>query len=1016
MGGRASAATAHKIGPRSYRVLHLEDDARDAELIQRRLKAGLACTILWVRERDAFERAMRTETFDLVLTDYNLPDYDGRAALACARQHQPDTPIIVISGTLGEDEAVECLKAGATDYLLKGRLQRLRAAAQRALAEAESIREKRETEAALRKNEARYRALTEISPVGIFRTDREGRCEFVNRRWREITGLTTEQALGTGWLAALHPEDREKVFEEWNRAVCERRPFRAEYRFRRTDGTVTSLLGNARAEIGAHGEVLGYVGTITDLTELKVAETAIRESEARYRALVDASAQIVWAATATGEAKRLFTSWGQFTGLAESEALNDGWLNALHPGDVEPTVRLWREALRTGTMFRCEYRMRRHDGVYRHMRVRGVPVRDDDGVIQEWIGACVDITEQKQAVEHIAMLSRTHALLSGINAAIVRARDRQQLFEEACRIALEAGGFRMAWIGFVDRRTQDIVPVAHAGADEEYFTLIRPSADPDKPGGRGICGRVVRSGRSVCVRQDSFYDVNAARERGLAAAIGLPLLTGSEVVGTFTLYSAASDAFEDDEEVKLLNELASDISYALNSLEKEAQLNHVAYFDTLTGLANRTLFYDRLTQMMTVMKKGAGRAGVAIIDLDSFKSINHTMGRHGGDAAIRHSACQLQEAVGSAEMLGRVGVDSFGLIISGIAADHIPELIEGKLLRSLAAPLRLGDQELQLSAKVGIAVWPEDGCDAETLLENAEAALEQAKKDAVPYLFYARDMNSRVAEKLELERKLRRAVEQNEFVLHYQPQLHLSTGRISGLEALLRWNAPDEGLVQPLAFIHLLEETGMVLKAGRWALDRALADACAWQSNALPFPRVAVNLSPVQLQQKQFVDWVRESLEGSRVPAAMLELEITETVIMQDIDANIAKLKKIRDLGVEVVIDDFGTGYSSLNYLAKLPISAVKVDRSFVANMIARTEDAVIVSSIISLAHSLGLRVVAEGVETSEQADLLRRYGCDEVQGFLFHAPMPADRLEALFGRERQLRPESSLKSRRGPP
>jgi EAL domain-containing protein (putative c-di-GMP-specific phosphodiesterase class I) len=313
-------------------------------------------------------------------------------------------------------------------------------------------------------------------------------------------------------------------------------------------------------------------------------------------------------------------------------------------------------------------------------------------------------------------------------------------------------------------------------------------------------------------------------------------------------------------------------------------------------------------------------------------------------------------------------------------------------------PFEIEGQELRVAAKAGVAIFPHDGEDADTLSRNAEAALGKAKLSGDKYLFYAPEFNARVAEKLTLENKLRRAVERSELVLHYQPKVELKKRRISGLEALMRWNDPDTGLlVPPLKLISILEETGLILEAGRWALEQAIADSARWKGKRLQVPRIAVNVSAIQLRQKDFVATVESALRGAKDIDGILELEITESLIMQDIDANIRKLRAVRDMGVEIAVDDFGTGYSSLSYISRLPINTLKIDRAFIMNMTSKPDDLSIVSTIISLGHSLELKVVAEGVETEEQANLLRLLKCDEFQGYLFSRPVPAEQIEILL-------------------
>jgi len=365
---------------------------------------------------------------------------------------------------------------------------------------------------------------------------------------------------------------------------------------------------------------------------------------------------------------------------------------------------------------------------------------------------------------------------------------------------------------------------------------------------------------------------------------------------------------------------------------------------------------------------------------------------------LRQVAQRLQGVLGEADILAYFSADYFGIVTRHHDEKvNIVHALERMLSAIQDQSFLIGEQELHVSARIGVSCYPADGEDVETLLGNAEAALKKAKLSGDKHLFYAPEFNARVAEKLALENKLRPALEQEQLVLHYQPKVNLKTGQICGLEALMRWNDPETGLVPPMQFIPLLEETGMIIEAGQWALEKAVSDSLVWQTKGLRSPRIAVNVSPVQLQQKNFVSMMERVVKGDGDVAGRLELEITESLVMQDIEANIQKLRGIREMGVEIAIDDFGTGYSSLSYIAKLPVNALKIDRAFIINMTSNADDLSIVSAIISLAHTLNLRVVAEGVETDEQAKLLRLLKCDEIQGFLFSPGVPIAQIRKLL-------------------
>jgi diguanylate cyclase (GGDEF)-like protein len=386
------------------------------------------------------------------------------------------------------------------------------------------------------------------------------------------------------------------------------------------------------------------------------------------------------------------------------------------------------------------------------------------------------------------------------------------------------------------------------------------------------------------------------------------------------------------------------------------------------------------------------------VDVEGFKKINDALGRRTGDELLRQIAERIRSASPDATRVARIGADHFAIVSAELEnEDDMGRLTEQRLNAWFAPPFRFDGQDLRISARVGIAVFPDDGENAEALFANAEAALKQAKKTGERYLFFAPAMTSRIHESLSLENKLRQALEKEEFVLHYQPKVRVDGKRIVGLEALIRWRSAELGLVPPAQFIPLMEATGMILQAGSWALKRASLDHNLLKQLHAEPPRIAVNVSAVQLRQRDFVATVEQAVGGSGAPG--IDLEITESLAMEDVTATIGKLESVRRLGINIAIDDFGTGYSSLGYLAKLPIQSLKIDRSFIAATPDDRNATTLVATIISLAHSLQLTVVAEGVETDEQVKLLHLLGCDEMQGYVFSKPLAFEELGVLLKR-----------------
>ena len=611
-----------------------------------------------------------------------------------------------------------------------------------------------------------------------------------------------------------------------------------------------------------------------------------------------------------------------------------------------------------------------------------------------------DITEQKRAEIRITRLNRVYAVLSGINTLIVRVRDRDELFSEACRIAVENGGFRMALMSLVDPGVTKVVPVASAGVDEELLSAIKARLSSSEDAPSTMIAQAIREKKAV-VSNDSLNDSRVLfgkkyAESGVRSMAILPLMVANQAVGVLALY-ATETGFFDEEEIKLLTELAGDISFAIDHIDKQERLDYVAYYDALTGLANRALFHERLQQSVVNANEPGRKLALVLLDIERFKTINDTLGRQAGDALLKDVAARLSGSAGIGR-LARIGADHFAVMVPEVqTGEELARRIEQRNRELFGPPFRIGDSELRVSAKFGIAMFPSDGADADTLFINAEAALKKAKASGERYLFYTQTMNERVAEKLSLENKLRQALDNEEFVLHYQPKVNLLNGKVTSAEALIRWNDPRKGLVPPGRFIQILEETGLIYEVGLWALRKAIEDYLRWRAAGLAVVRLAVNVSALQLRNRGFIADVTQAIGIDAHAAAGLELEITESLVMEDIKHSTASLEAIRAMGVTIAIDDFGTGFSSLSYLSKLPVDTLKIDRSFVIDMTSGPQGMALVSSIINLAHSLKLKVVAEGVETEEQSRLLRMLTCDEMQGYLFSKPVPSEIFEARY-------------------
>jgi diguanylate cyclase (GGDEF)-like protein/PAS domain S-box-containing protein len=436
--------------------------------------------------------------------------------------------------------------------------------------------------------------------------------------------------------------------------------------------------------------------------------------------------------------------------------------------------------------------------------------------------------------------------------------------------------------------------------------------------------------------------------------------------------------------------------------ESEEQFRQLAHYDSLTLLPNRALFYDRLSHGLAQARRNKSTLAVLFIDVDRFKHVNDTFGHMAGDQLLKQISHRLAQCVRGEDTVGRLSGDEFAVVLTRISVPEDAATVAHKIVDALNHPFQLEGAELFVTASIGITVFPTDSTDQDTLIRNADVAMYRAKeRGRNNYQFYTPEMNARTREMLSMESELRRALERDEFVLHYQPKVSLATGRITGVEALLRWRHPERGLVPPGDFIPLLEETGLVVQTGDWVLRAVCAQLKEWERAGLEPVPVAINLSARQFLSPNLGQTIKRVLGEHDVHSGLLEVEITESSIMTNAEEAIRTLEYLQTLGVQAAIDDFGTGYSSLSYLKRFPLRALKIDRSFVRDITTDVDDATITQAVISMAHSLGLKVIAEGVETEAQLEFLQRYGCDEVQGYLYSKPIPGDECATMIAEER---------------
>jgi diguanylate cyclase (GGDEF)-like protein/PAS domain S-box-containing protein len=607
-----------------------------------------------------------------------------------------------------------------------------------------------------------------------------------------------------------------------------------------------------------------------------------------------------------------------------------------------------------------------------------------------------DVTDRVHASRRIARLNRVYALLSGINSAIVRIRERNALFKEACRLATMEGGFIAASI-----ETAELAGLEHIVGAGMALPHWPPELEP-----QWIAARAVRERQPVICNviafdppMEAFRDYLAPR--GVRAAASFPLFVGERVLAVLTLVSDTPGVF-DHEELKVLNELAGDLSFGLLFLDREEQLSYLACYDVMTALPNRRLFQDRLTQLLH--PDHPGFVAVVLLNLDRFAQLNDAMGRHAGDALLVQIARRLAHSLPDSYNVARIGGDTFALSLAGLVhGEDAAEILQDQVFAALDQPFVIDGQEVRISTRAGLAVYPGDGSDAETLFKHAEAALKNARSSGQRYLYYAPRMNAALAARVALEHALQLALEEQQFEMYYQPRVDLASGRVVSAEALIRWNHPERGVISPVDFIPLSEETGLIRPIGAWVIEAVCAQQGAWRKAGATTVPVAINLSAIQCAQSELLNQIATAMANHGLERRSIEFELTETAVMQNPEEAARNLNGLKALGVQLSLDDFGTGYSSLAQLKRFPFDFVKIDRSFISGIDSNPEDEAIAAAIIAMAHSLGLKVVAEGVETVAQLTVLHALRCDEMQGYLYSAALPAAQFEALVLSDRRL-------------
>jgi diguanylate cyclase (GGDEF)-like protein len=599
-------------------------------------------------------------------------------------------------------------------------------------------------------------------------------------------------------------------------------------------------------------------------------------------------------------------------------------------------------------------------------------------------------------------LTRSYRMLSNTSSAILRLRERSELLDEVCRIAVQQGGYERVVISLVDTDAKSLRPRASAGRDSRPLRAIEFAMLDRGARAMSLAERAIHGAAPVVINDLPAEPQPTAHQQiwlahGWTAVAALPLLVDGTAVGAMMLFSSQREVF-DEAELSVLLELAANLCFALQYLEKDEALQFLAYFDGMTGLAKRRLFCQRLAQLLLADSNQS--VTVVVFDVQKLGAINDSVGRYVGDRLIEEIAARIKQAYPSSDAAAYFGGGTFALMLRNVASgsDDTGRLMQSAAGQLFVEPFRIGGQELRPAIRSGVAFYPHDGDSADALVQNAEAALKAARDDNEKYMLYGLVTQRPTSGSLALEARLNAALDNNEFLLHYQPKVDIASGRIVGLEALLRWQDAQAGLVLPSEFVPLLERSGAIVEVGEWILKQAVRDIGGWIAAGAAPTRVAVNVSPLQLRRRDFVSAVLSSVEPLEGRAG-LDIEITESMLMHDIELSIRKLGELRAAGIGIAIDDFGTGYSSLRLLSRLPVDTLKIDGTFIQGIADTPNLMTLVSTIVSLARAFDMRTVAEGVESAEQLAMLRMINCDQAQGFYLGRPSPASEVPNVIRR-----------------
>ena len=926
---------------RSIELIMVEDSVVDAELVvDALLEAGLVASVRRVEDEPAFRAALNERLPDAILADWTLPHFSGRAALGIAHESCPELPFIFVSGTLSETSAIEALHQGAIDYVYKHQLQQLGPALIRALDEVWARR-------SLREQYAFQESLLESMPIPVYFKDRQGIYLGCNRAFEDMFGKRRTEIIGKPVSDMWPPEIADKtramdqqLFDRPGAQIYESVVVGADEKIR---DVVIHMATFQRTD----GSVGGLIGVIMDITERKRAEEQLR----KLARAVEQSPESIVITNLDANIEYINDAVVRITGYSREELIGQN-PRILQTGKTPRTsyAALW-QALPRGETWQGEFINQRKDGSEYIESASIAPIRKADGHVSHFVAVKEDITERKRIEEEVRIAATAFESQEGI-------------------IVTNANGV--------------ILRVNRA------FTIIT-GYTAEEVIGKKPC--LLRSGR----HDASFYAamwqhlINTGAWQG---EIWNRRKSGELYLQWLTITAVKNDAAEVTNFVGSMTDITA-------RRAAEDEINRLAFFDQLTGLPNRRLLLDRLEQVQAANLRHQCEGALLFIDLDNFKDLNDNLGHHVGDLLLQQVGQRLVTCVREGDTVARLGGDEFVVVLKDLRgnaqeAATQAKAVANKILDALHQTFQLADSEYYTSASIGVTLFngPQQES-VENLLKQADLAMYQAKAYGRNSLrFFDPEMQTVVTARAALEAGLREAVSENQFVLYYQAQV---TGerQLLGAEVLVRWRHPRRGIVSPTEFIPVAEATGLILPLGHWVLETACIQLGKWAAQpSLAHLCLAVNVSANQFRQADFIDQVVAVLRRTGANPQRLKLELTESLLVSNLDDVIAKMTRLKAMGVGLSLDDFGTGYSSLSYLKRLPLDQLKIDQAFVKDILIGPNDAAIAKMIVALGDSLGLVVIAEGVETEAQRDFLASEGCHTYQGYLYSRPAPLEEFE----------------------